>query len=263
MKTYLKITSIVFVVMLTVGLFLFRSQKRKEEINNMIIGDVPEIDKSSPDEIETATFSMGCFWGPDGKFGALEGVVRTRVGYAGGDKENPTYHNLGKHTETIQIDYDPDKITYSQLLDVFWNSHKPTIKMNTQYMSRIFYHDERQERIAKGSRDQLEKKMNDEIKTVISQFKKFYPAEDYHQKYYLKQHKDFFEIYKKIYPNGGDFMRSTAVSRANGYVVGDGYLESPEDLIGMGLTEEGRQKLFDDWMDAQNYHGKSCSTPYL
>ncbi len=263
MKTLLKIVSILFVVILSISLIIFRNQKKKEEINNMIIGDIPDIDKNSPDDIETATFSLGCFWGPDGKFGALEGVVRTRVGYAGGNKENPTYHNLGKHTETIQIDYDPDKITYDQLLDIFWKNHKPTVRMNTQYMSRIFYHDEQQKQIAKQSKDRLEKELNGDIKTVISEFNKFYPAEDYHQKYYLKQHKDFITVYQNIYPDKKDFMRSTAVSRANGYVVGDGYLESPEDLIGMGLTEEGRKKLFDDWMDAQNYNGKGCATPYL
>jgi len=262
MDKMLKIVSIAFVIMIGIGVLLFRNMKRQERIDKMMTGEMPDIDKDRPKEVEKATFSLGCFWGPDAKFGTLDGVIRTRVGYAGGNKENPTYHNLGEHTETIQIFYDPDKISYEKLLDIFWQSHEPTVRRSTQYMSRIFYHNENQQRVALESKEDLEKELNKDIKTVISEFNRFYKAEDYHQKYYLKQHKDFLSVYREIYSNHNKFLKSTAVSRANGYVVGDGYLESPESLIDMGLSEEGRKKLFEDWMDAQDYSGKSCSTPF-
>ncbi|MFB6190699.1 MAG: peptide-methionine (S)-S-oxide reductase, partial [Candidatus Nanohaloarchaea archaeon] len=74
-------------------------------------------------ELEKAAFGMGCFWGPDALFGSLEGVVRTRVGYAGGEKKDPTYKDLGNHTETVLVEYDPERIGYEDLLDVFWENH--------------------------------------------------------------------------------------------------------------------------------------------
>lgn len=263
MKKLLKFISILFVFMLGSSLLILRNSKKEEDIDNKITSDIPDIDKNTPDNVQTATFSLGCFWGPDAKFGALDGVVRTRVGYAGGDKDNPTYHSLGKHTETIQIDYNQDEITYKDLLNIFWENHEPTVRRSTQYMSRIFYHNDYQKRTAKESKDELGKELGKEIKTVISKFEEFYPAEDYHQKYYLKHHQKFLEVYKSIYPDHEDFLNSTAVSRVNGYAVGDGYLESPDDLKNMGLSEEGQEALYKDWMDAQNYYGESCSTPYI
>ena len=87
--------------------------------------EIPYDQKMNAVDTETATFALGCFWGPDASFGALEGVVRTRVGYAGGDKVNPTYKMIGDHTETIEIDYDPEVISYTELLEIFFASHDP------------------------------------------------------------------------------------------------------------------------------------------
>ncbi|MFW6176575.1 MAG: peptide-methionine (S)-S-oxide reductase MsrA [Thermoplasmatota archaeon] len=263
LKNFTTIIVIAILLISVVGLIQFLSMGKEEDMDKMDKNDIPDIDKSIPDNVQTATFSLGCFWGPDAKFGVLDGVVRTRVGYAGGEKDNPTYHSLGNHTETIQIDYDPDNITYKDLLNIFWKNHKPTVRRSTQYMSRIFYHNDHQERTTKESKDELEEELGKEIKTVISKFERFYHAEDYHQKYYLKHHQRFLTVYKTIYPDHEDFLNSTAVSRANGYAVGEGYLESPDDLEGMGLNEEGREALFKDWKDAQNYYGESCSTPYI
>ncbi|MFW6083366.1 MAG: peptide-methionine (S)-S-oxide reductase MsrA [Thermoplasmatota archaeon] len=262
-KNFPTIIVMIIIIISVVGLIQFRSMEKEEDMDKMNKNDIPEMDKNIPDNVQTATFSLGCFWGPDAKFGVLYGVVRTRVGYAGDDKDNPTYHSLGKHTENIQIDYDPDRITYKDLLNIFWKNHEPTVRRSTQYMSRIFYHNDYQERTAKESKDELEKELGKEIKTVISKFEGFYPAEDYHQKYYLKHHQKFLEVYKSIYPDHEDFLNSTAVSRVNGYAVGEGYLESPDDLKNMGLSEEGQEALFKDWKDAQNYYGESCSTPYI
>ena len=103
------------------------------------------------------------------------------MGYAGGTEKNPTYHNLGNHTETIQIDYDPAVISYEELLTVFWNAHNPYApSWSRQYMSIIFFHHDEQKRLASASRDREEVRSNARIFTKILPFKEFYLAEDYH-----------------------------------------------------------------------------------
>src|SRR6056297_3828024 len=100
--------------------------------------EIPYDQKMNEVETETATFALGCFWGPDASFGALEGVIRTRVGYAGGSTEGPTYKMIGDHTETIEIDYDPAVISYRELLEIFFDSHNPySQSYSRQYASLI------------------------------------------------------------------------------------------------------------------------------
>ena len=114
-------------------------------------------------------------------------MVRTRVGYAGGAKANPTYYALGDHAETIQIDYDPTRISYEELLNVFWESHNPTSpSWSRQYMSAIFYHNEEQQRLAQDTKARQEAKLGTKIYTEIVPYTQFYLAEDYHQKYHAK-----------------------------------------------------------------------------
>lgn len=98
-----------------------------------------------------ATFAMSWFWFPEAQFGCAPGVVRTRVGYAGGSKLAPTYHAMGDHTESVDMDYDPAVTTYSHLLKMFWKNHDSTSKCTRQYMSAIFYHDEDQKQAAEES----------------------------------------------------------------------------------------------------------------
>lgn len=149
--------------------------------------------------MEKATFGAGCFWGVEAAF-QLDGVMSTTVGYMGGTLKNPSYEDVCTdktgHVEVVQIIYDPKKLTYEKLLDVFWKIHNPT-QINrqgpdtgTQYRSVIFYHDDKQKKIAKESKNKLQKsgKYKNEIATKIEPAKKFYPAEDYHQKY-LQKHK--------------------------------------------------------------------------
>ncbi len=217
------------------------SKKSGEEL---VTGAVPPIDKEIPNEMKTATFSMGCFWGPDALFGSKSGVIRTRVGYAGGSKENPTYRSLGDHTETIQIEYDPKKITYSDLLKIFWNNHDPSIRRKTQYKSIIFSHDEEQKRYAVRSKERLQEKLDKEVNTVIVDNSKFYLAEDYHQKYKLSRNDLLDDAFKTIYPDMKDFVNSTAVARANGLVSGKGDIDTIKKL---GLNEEGKELLYKRW----------------
>ena len=137
--------------------------------------------------IHKATFAMGCFWGPDDFFSQLPGVLGTIVGYAGGMKENPIYTNLGDHTETIEIEFDPSVISYKELLEHFWEERDPTASQKRQYKSIIFYHNEGQRREAQASRRQEEQKRSKKTATEIRTAGVFYKAEEYHQKYFQKQ----------------------------------------------------------------------------
>jgi methionine-S-sulfoxide reductase len=201
------------------------------------------LDAEATQDTETATLALGCFWSPDAKFGAIPGVVRTRVGYTGGQQENPTYHNLGDHTETVEIDYDPTQISYAELLDIFWQSHNPVMpSWKRQYMSAIFYHNDEQKRLAEKTRDREAEKKG-EIHTEIAPLSQFYLAEDYHQKYNLRQQTDLMKEFKAVY-NDAEFINSTVAARTNGYVAGYGSLSQLErEIDQFGLSEKATEKL--------------------
>ena len=147
-------------------------------------------------ETAKATFAGGCFWCMEPPFDKLDGVVSTISGYAGGTKKNPTYEEVsaGKtgHAEVVQITYDPKKITYEKLLEVFWRNVDPLTAnrqfcdVGSQYRTAIFYHDETQKRLAEESKKALSKRFKEPIVTEIVAYTEFYPAEDYHQDYYIK-----------------------------------------------------------------------------
>jgi peptide-methionine (S)-S-oxide reductase len=148
--------------------------------------------------LQMATFAAGCFWGVEEAFTKTKGVKSTRVGYIGGNLPNPTYEDVCTdrtgHAEALQVKYDPKEISYEELLDLFWSIHNPTTKnrqgpdIGSQYRSIIFYHTPEQERIAKKSKQELDdsNKFQNKIVTEIEPASTFYPAEDYHQKYYQK-----------------------------------------------------------------------------
>lgn len=203
------------------------------------------IDKNMEDvEIETATFALGCFWGPDASFGALEGVVRTRVGYAGGTTENPSYKNIGDHTETIEIDYNPKIISYKKLVELFFDNHNPYTKSySRQYASILFHHNQKQKETALGIKKRIEAENGRTIKTEIREYENFYLAEDYHQKFRLQQQPDFASVYlEKL--SMDEFINSTAAARVNGYITGAG---KKEDIIAninlLGLSLELQERL--------------------
>ena len=143
---------------------------------------------------ETVTFGAGCFWGVEYVFERVPGVVGTEVGYAGGHTENPTYREVCAHTtghaEVLQVEFDPAVVTFDQLLEVFWAMHDPT-QVNrqgpdtgTQYRSAIFTHSPEQQTAAEASREQAQAGLDRPIATEITEAGPFYPAEDYHQRYY-------------------------------------------------------------------------------
>jgi peptide-methionine (S)-S-oxide reductase len=170
--------------------------------------------------------------------------VRTRVGYAGGTRANPTYHSLGDHSETIQIEYDPSEISYEELLEVFWESHNPSRpSYSRQYMSIIFYHNEEQQLLALETRDR-EAARRGKIYTEIVPAGEFYLAEDYHQKYYLQNTPQLMAEFEAIYPDSDALVDSTAAARLNGYAGGNGTQEQLErELERLGLSPEGQQLL--------------------
>ena len=144
-----------------------------------------------------AIFGAGCFWGVEAAFRQLDGVTRTRVGYAGGTTENPTYEDVCSHTtghaEVVEVTYDPERVSYEQLLDVFWAKHDPT-QLNRQgwdigdnYRSAIFFNDEEQHESALKSKAGEQRNWGAPIVTQIEPAQTFYEAEDYHQQYLEKR----------------------------------------------------------------------------
>ena len=148
--------------------------------------------------MEKATFAAGCFWGIETAYRRLEGVLDVAVGYEGGSTDNPSYQDVctGQtgHAEVVEVDYDPEKISYDELLEVFWNIHDPTTlnrqgpDIGTQYRSAIFFHNEDQKKKAELSKSskQSEETYPDGIVTEITPHETFYRAEEYHQRYFEK-----------------------------------------------------------------------------
>lgn len=150
-------------------------------------------------DTEVATFGAGCFWGVEADFREVEGVVATAVGYEGGTKLNPTYEDVCSHTtghaEVVRVEFKPSKVSYEQLLEVFWANHDPTQvnrqgpDFGDQYRTVIFYHSPEQKAAAEASKARLEesKKFRKPIATQIVPTQVFYMAEDYHQQYLEKR----------------------------------------------------------------------------
>jgi len=174
-------------------------------------------------------------------------VIRTRVGYGGGQTASPTYHTIGDHTETVQVDYDPEVITYDQLLDIFWQSHRPTSQTaSRQYMKAVFYHNDQQREMAMASKTLLEQKNGSVIKTQIVPLRSFTMAEEYHQKFTLKSNNGLNNEMSHIYPRHQDFVNSTAVARLNGYVGNNGTKEQlQKEIESLGLSAAGKKALTD------------------
>ena len=143
-----------------------------------------------------ATFAGGCFWCVEADFDKVDGVISTISGYTGGTVANPTYEAVGRggtgHTEAVEIVYDPAKVTYEKLLDVFWHNHDPLAKnrqfcdRGDQYRPAIFYHDEEQRRLAEQTKAMHQARFKQPIQTEIVKAGPFYKAEEYHQDYYVK-----------------------------------------------------------------------------
>ena len=149
--------------------------------------------------MELATFGAGCFWGVEAAFGKVKGVTSTSVGYMGGHFPNPSYldvlSRITGHAEVAQVEYDPSKVSYEELLDVFWNIHDPTSlnrqgpDRGEQYRSVIFFHNPQQEEVAKRSKEKLQMsgRFDQDIVTQIKPAKEYYLATEEHQQYFEKK----------------------------------------------------------------------------
>jgi peptide-methionine (S)-S-oxide reductase len=175
-------------------------------------------------------------------------VIRTRVGYTGGTTRNPTYHDLGDHTETVQLDYDPQVVSYEELVKVFFASHTPTCAATSsrQYMSAIFFHTADQERVARQVKAQEEERTGAALQTEILPASDFYLAEDYHQKYALQNDSILMYDFRRMYPDLTDIVNSTAATRVNAYLYRCGSLEQLRaELDDLGLSAAGRAYLLE------------------
>jgi peptide-methionine (S)-S-oxide reductase len=146
---------------------------------------------------EMAIFAAGCFWGVEAAFRQLPGVTHTRVGYAGGHTENPSYEDVCTdttgHAEAVEVTYDPEQVSYDELLDVFWAKHDPTqlnrqgYDVGTQYRSAIFFHSPEQQEAATRSKAEVQARTPGRVVTELVEAGPFYEAEDYHQQYLEKR----------------------------------------------------------------------------
>ncbi len=172
------------IIIIFIFSFIVNGEKQKGEI------------KMEEEILEKATFAGGCFWCIESAFDELEGVKEAVSGYTGGKTKSPTYQEVctGKtgHYEAVQVTFDTNKITYKELIEIFWRQIDPTdptgqfADKGSQYKTAIFYHNEEQKKIAEESKKDLEKsgKFDEPIVTEIKEASEFYPAEDYHQDYY-------------------------------------------------------------------------------
>lgn len=159
--------------------------------------------------------------------------------------DHPSYRNMGDHTETVQVDFDPERISYSDLLAIFWDSHRPTSQSaSRQYLHAIFYHDTSQQQQATASKAAVEGQIGRPVRTEVLPLRSFTRAEDYHQKYILKRESDLMRELSRIYPRHKDLVDSTAAARLNGYAGGHGSLEQlAREIETLGLGPENRRKV--------------------
>ena len=200
--------------------------------------------------LKIATLAGGCFWCVESDFEKVDGVVKAVSGYTGGKRENPTYKEVSaggtEHLEAVQVYYDPTRISYKEILDVFWRHVDPTdadgqfVDRGAQYRTAIFYHDDEQLEIARASKKELEAsgQFSKPIATEIIEFKKFYDAENYHQDYYKKSALRY-KFYR--YNSGRDQFLETVWKDEEGQPVarkasGAKYAKPPDDVLKQKLT---------------------------
>ena len=218
--------------------------------------------------LETATFAGGCFWCIDAPFEDLDGVRKVVSGYSGGNVRNPTYEQVSSgstgHLETVQVTFDPQVISYSEILDVYWREFDPTddggsfYDRGSQYVSAIFYHNGTQRAIAEGTRQFLERSgvFGKPIVTKIVHYESFYPAEDHHQ-HYCKTNSGQYHAYR------AGSGRDAYIEKTWGRIAWSGFAKPPDEELKKKLTalqfqvtqEEGTERPFDNEYDENKRPG--------
>jgi len=214
-------------------------------------GQVPPLEASPIAELlpsqmtglQKAYFSMGCFWGSEAMLASCPGVMFTRAGFTGGTLPNPSYSAIGDHVETVEVIFDPDQVSYNQLLDHFWSHHNGHAKpIFRQYASAIFTTDESQEQAAKKVREsRLAASPGDPLLTAIKPLQQFFPADSGHQKYYLSQDPD---LLAKLPRHGQQKLETRLATKLNAVVghAGD-RAQIKNELTDLGLSAEVAEAL--------------------
>lgn len=170
--------------------------------------------------------------------------MRTRVGYAGGTTPDPTYHDLGDHTEAVEVEYDPTVLSYDDLLDVFWQGHDvrhPALSI--QYRSAVFYRCDDERVAAEASLERIRRAAG-RVFTAIEPLRGFHRAEDYHQKYRLRSHRELMTEYRAMFHTDGEFVDSTSAARVNGWLDGYGRDEDiARELPLTGLSNAAQREV--------------------
>lgn len=209
---------------------------------------------------------MGCFWGPEALFGSLPGVMLTRVGYTGGSTPSPTYRELGDHTETVQLRFDESIIPFANIIRIFWDKHNP-VNINEykgrQYQSLLYYHDASQQAAIEAELSRREREGLGRPDTEIAAYAGFHPAEERHQKYYVKRFPNAVTALETLYPGTTSegtpqlntprldtpwfdtpWLDTTIAARLNG--IAKGYLNMEQlksELETWELSEAERKRL--------------------
>ncbi|MCK9857507.1 peptide-methionine (S)-S-oxide reductase [Paenibacillus sp. ATY16] len=195
---------------------------------------------------KTITLGMGCYWSPEALFGAVPGVIRTRVGFAGGTTAEPSYRSMGDHTETVELQFDAALVSYDELLELFWNNHNPyniNGYKDRQYQSLLLYRDDEQAEAFRRIKSRMEETKGI-LSTELSPFNAFYPAESRHQKYYLKRFPDAVEKLMSLYLSEEELERSTLAARLNGVAKGFLNLERLQnEMKGWPAAEDELKKI--------------------
>jgi peptide-methionine (S)-S-oxide reductase len=191
-------------------------------------------------------------------------VIGTTVGYAGGTTPDPTYRRMGDHSETVRVEFDPQRISYAELLQVFWEGHDPTAEPYLrQYRNAVLFTGDDQRRQAQESARRLAEATGRPVRTAIEAAGTFYPAEPYHQKYLLRGDEDLLAEYRAVYPDDARLVASTAVARVNGYLGCNGSpAEVERNLPRLGLSRPLQEHLVRHISSTcREFRGMTCPAP--
>jgi len=238
-------TALTFLALALGALILGTAGSTRELLTESEGDSITNVDESAIYAEETATFALGCFWGADALFGALPGVVRTTVGYAGGTHTNPTYYDIGDHAEAVQVVFYPLVLAYEDLLATFWFGHDACSRpLNPQYRSLLLVHSERQRQQAEASYEAQIEVSGSRPTTVILPLADFTRAEDYHQKFRVQSEPALTELLLARFDTFDAFVDSTLVARVNGVLGREAAIDQVEgELSALGLSDEGIRLL--------------------
>jgi len=201
-----------------------------------------------PKELKGSIFTCatGWFWTPDGKLGAIKGILKTRVGYAGGQAKNPSYENMQDHTESIQLEYDTNVISFEQLFEIFLTLHNPCSNAwSVQYSSAFYYNNEAEKLHAEKKFAEVAQRKKKEVNTLLKPYEGLKVAEDYHQKYYFRQN----SVLTRLFPlSDEEILDSAIVMKLNSicsedYEVKGKSLEVILEYFGFGSEKEAPPNL--------------------